>query len=127
MKPKTDKTNFVIDRKLWKRGASGSSALLIEPVLYEHDNVVKEDPDQGKMCCLGFYAKACGLTDKQISGLTNYASLSKMAQRKIPIAMREDEFRFINVNDGTSPHGKRREAKLIKLFAERGIKVKFVG
>jgi hypothetical protein len=46
---------LVIDRNRWLRGHEGSSALLVR--------VMDEDP---QMCCLGFHALACGLTEDDI-------------------------------------------------------------
>lgn len=44
---------LVIDRSKWLRGEGSSNSKLLR----ESD---------GKMCCLGFYAKQCGYTDEEI-------------------------------------------------------------
>lgn len=47
-----DIKSFTIDRSKWVRGGKGGEACMLNK--------------QGNMCCLGFYAKACGLTDDQL-------------------------------------------------------------
>lgn len=47
---------FTVDRKTWLRGEGGNGSCLLR----DYD---------GKMCCLGFRALACGLTDAGISGV----------------------------------------------------------
>lgn len=46
---------LIIDRKLWLRN--------------EPDESYLRRARDGKMCCLGFLAKACGYTDEQITGV----------------------------------------------------------
>lgn len=49
----------IIDRTKWIRGNPAKSALLVD----------------GKMCCLGFHALACGYTNEQMEGVRTPMSL----------------------------------------------------
>jgi len=50
--------DLIIDRSKWLRGEGSQRSKLLR----------EED---GKMCCLGFYALACGLTPEQIKGVSS--------------------------------------------------------
>lgn len=50
----TKPKSFIINRKKWYRGKDSGSML--------------RRPDDGKKCCLGFYANACGVPSQQITG-----------------------------------------------------------
>lgn len=126
---------LVIDRKTWLRGEDAAESYLLRP-------------KDKKMCCLGFYSLACGLTPDQIEG--------KSAPRGISREIQPDEFAWMfkdrtyrdytrdaglamNIND--TPVGERldygvhaqvieseeqREKMLTELFARNGVEVEFV-
>ena len=123
-------TAFNINRKVWGRGERGGFLL-----------AVRESPESGtpaqiNMCCLGIYARACGVGVKR---LKNVAMPSQMEGR-IPEALevfvehdflgRDDShvaFDLASINDQRNISDSDREAEITKKFAEIGIKVKFVG
>lgn len=114
---------FTIDRAKWYRGKGPITSRLLT--------------DDGKMCCLGFFAKACGIADVDI---INRSVPAVVKLEKIP----EDWGRVLldgNSVDGSSftTHtlmitndyihhtDKVREEKIVAEFAYHGITVKFVG
>ena len=124
----TDKiTSFVIDRALWLRGggAKSTSCLL---------------NDEGKRCCLGFYGKACGLTDGMQLHTADPEQLDLASKKALGVAgaswlFQEDEYR--NTNSGTTNNlifendsrystDEKREAVITRIFAENGITVTFI-
>jgi hypothetical protein len=52
MKKYKDVKKFVVKRNKWLRGNTDDSTLL---------------DSRGRMCCLGFYSRACGLPKKMIA------------------------------------------------------------
>jgi hypothetical protein len=60
---------LTIDRKKWLRG-TGDSFLL--------------SPRDGKMCCLGFYALACGLTENDIRDQLTPVGVYKQHDKRMP-------------------------------------------
>jgi hypothetical protein len=107
---------LVIDRGKWDRG-SGCSALLRD----------------GKMCCLGFYAEACGLKDSDIKNIGTPSVLAKRGV-KIPKAMKwllfsgddsVDCSNLIQAND--NQRQPNREEKIARLFAKHDVTVEFTG
>lgn len=105
---------LTIDRTKWLRGAGCEPSRLLR----------KED---GKMCCLGFYAKACGLTDDDIVGQPNPSGVN----RALPDEMlwlfgqqnNSDEcLRLMEENDSSEVS----ESKISEIFAKNGVEVEFV-
>jgi hypothetical protein len=121
--PKAKKlTALVIDRKMWWRGHSDNSALVMN---YYETN---------KMCCLGFLGKACGIKVGDMAGIvTPHDSEQTYVWKKWPA--------WVNVEVGDSPWVKTavkindnekctealREKKLITHFAKNGVKLSFKG
>lgn len=106
---------LVIDRKRWKRGNGMTSALLT---------------DSGQMCCLGFYARACGFSRKEIHGrgeLTGLVRDNDGDKRGISDRLLDAEDAFISANDDSVVRGLEREKKLVGLFADVGVKLSFRG
>ena len=93
------------------------------------------DGKSGKMCCLGFYATSCGIAKKNIKGEPspmevafslednnskwNTFLISNKYNSKIAGKLMD-----INDDDETTDAFKEKEIK--KIFATKGIKVKFV-
>lgn len=109
---------FTIDRKKWARGREKVNKLL------------KND---GTMCCLGFYAKACGLNDEQILHTGAPHQLLVPLPRQMAWLVDEancdattDASDLIFANDSMLRDGPR-ERKIIKIFAQKGIEVTFKG
>lgn len=122
---------LVIDRSKWAVGTYKGAGSFSQGVLLE--------PETGKMCCLGFLAKACGASDADIG---NYGMPSDVAIVK-PNAgiqwpdgiidaddrevMRDTCItnRLAQRNDHIKDEG--REDDIAALFAEVGVEVEFVG
>jgi hypothetical protein len=132
--------NLVIDRAKWGRGDSDGMLL---------------NPETGKMCCLGFLARECGLAARTIESQGVPSSLatwrddemiphkvrrhqdvwnavqSKIKPRlpfKGADAKSEDmEDLLAAINDTAALTTARRERLLTKEFAKVGVKVTFVG
>ncbi len=92
---------------------------------------------EGKQCCLGFFAKACGFTDAQIRLISTLGSLLNYRHNPnyldaVPYAkevfaqMIRDETSFIACNDDEVITDAAREAKLAEHFKARGVNVTFV-
>lgn len=111
---------FVVKRSLWCRGkGSDYSRLLCE---------------NGKMCCLGFFAKACGKTDAEIfnkpalsdAGMCiEEALLIKHDSEWIDAARGEHSVFLYGVNDNRNISEKARENRITELFALAGVDVTF--
>ena len=112
---------LAIDRSKWKRGSPNS-----------HDTYLLDD--DGKMCCLGFYALACGVDEESIRNKTEPDAL----EFEIPGLSYEDEEAItirntgftqnaIPINDSKTMGGAEREEALIRLFKEDGRKLTFEG
>lgn len=108
-----------IERKFWGRGHETGGYLL------------REDDSQ-RMCCLGFYAIACGLSKKAIrgvgtpEGVSHRAKIRNKAAWNLLFDRETDVFRLTrNNDDGTSDTEK--ESLIKKGFAKLGVKVRFVG
>ena len=86
------------------------------------------DKDSGRMCCLGFYAKACGVPESKI---INQQSPRDIKQSALPWLMRgglETQLcdGLMETNDGLEDH-KKREKEIKEQFELIGVKVKFAG
>ena len=127
---KTPLKELTIDRSKWANNSTkealGNSELLNE---------------EGNMCCLGFYAKACGFTDASIQGVAVPSRLSRNTKETVPgltnsVYTDSDGFsraratdlsdEAISINDSTYDTNSRERA-LKALFKAHGTKVKFVG
>jgi hypothetical protein len=128
--------DLTIDRDTWDRGR-GTSFL--------------RDSITGKQCCLGFLAKACGFTDKQITDVGTPAVLihragtidSEIYSRVIDseifsrLVVRDQRLESLGntkicsdmmaINDGESKAASLREDRLIILFRQIGVDVTFEG
>jgi hypothetical protein len=122
--------SFTIQRSQWLRGASHS-------YLYR--------PTDGKMCCLGFFGKACGLTYGSLSSRKTPASVSGkdpfgiqgkfLLELSYPLFPSSLGYNYhdtpaadtlMKVNDEYDANDNWREAEIIRLFALQGIQVTFV-
>ena len=131
--------SFTVKRSRWVNGSNNNSA----------GNCTAGDSlllnKEGNMCCLGFLAKSCGLSDKTIkdhggpdSLLDTISPRLKKKALKTPLAKLaevhngDDYFnteicdQLITTNDTNSIDSKKREAELKKQFAKIKVNVKFV-
>lgn len=108
---------FQVDRKIWWRGQGSPGSLLLRR--------------DGKMCCVGFFCLASGLTKDDIIGRATIApdfrvlsdkELSKWCVELSPhVALG-----VYNTNDQKGLLDSAREEKLIELFAQLGHEVEFI-
>jgi hypothetical protein len=103
-------TEFTIKRSLWYRGLGAYHSALLNP--------------DGKMCCIGFFAKACGLAECVETGW-----------RELEVALNNQEgldihhkFKLSNLystNDSSITSDATKEKIITDSFASQGITVKF--
>jgi len=115
-----DVKSFKIVRKNWLRGSGDNSALF--------------RAEDEKMCCLGFYAKACGIAQKHI---INMPTPEDVTSNLKDIDGRWDTClldlfwntkltnELMSINDNKKLSDQKREEKITAKFAKAGIKVKF--
>lgn len=114
-------TELTVDKSIWLRGeGSSSSALLRE--------------SDGKMCCLGVYLHACGVTKELLKSQLRPSDVNTEIpawlltkpggkyNRTSPLARA-----LIQANDDHFYTQAQRERKIKKLFAQAGVKVIFKG
>jgi hypothetical protein len=99
-----------ITRGLWLRG-TGEGTLL--------------DDANGRMCCLSFVCLRYGVPKAELHGHELPTQLYDQLD-KFPAWLKDDDQldNIVMTNDGEM-RSSRREKKLIKLFAEKGLTVKF--
>lgn len=115
---------LTIDRRKWGRGVEGDGKLL---------HRADDEIDAGKMCCLGFYARVCGLTSRQIVDRAMPTGVSATAQKLLPdwlllgtrMGKLPDVSFLAHINDDSTISDKVREKKITEIFAKHGIKVEF--
>lgn len=114
----------VIDRTRWLRG-TGDGTLLRQK---------EGNPDYDKMCCLGFAARAAGMTKKEIA---NRGGISDCVRRprallglfELPDGLNNDDLEgcLMSANDDQTMNDKFRESHIIKLGKKAGILFSFIG
>lgn len=108
---------FTIERKSWARGAGDASLF---------------DPGTGLKCCLGFYALSCGLTLEQIALEGDPHDVRDILPSEAHWLIRpelknsRDALRLMAINDTPIAKEADREAKIVEIFAEHGVKPVFV-
>ena len=127
MKGKAKKLKtLVIKRSKWARGMTDESALRVTKP-NEVEGVMRPS---GTMCCLGFLARECGATTKQINGklvpsdVPNVAWPAGLVTKKGGHTKLCDK--IVEVNDSVGIDvADDREKKLTKLFTKIGYKLVF--
>lgn len=113
---------LVIDRNRWLRGEASES--------YPSESYLLRSSD-GKMCCLGFLALACGARPEDITNVrTPDQALQACSWPAGLIGSREFEDRcddLMNSNDESSLRDDVRERIISERMAEIGVEVEFVG
>ncbi len=116
---------FEVKRSEWYRGASGDNSALF---------VKRKDRTPGqidrKRCCLGFFANACDLSDRQIINCRDPSDVAEVSNKGATIdwsnlptrGMRD----IMATNDDDYLSDKQREKRLINLFKEIGHEIVFV-
>jgi len=92
----------------------------------------------GGMCCLGFYARACGVSPLKVYGKGTPSELdSKKYPEQMNWLLNENRYgdesevanELIGTNDNADmdyPCAREQEKRIRQLFAEQGIKIRFV-
>ena len=128
-----DVKSFTINRKYWARG-NGTDV---------SNHLLNRN---GTRCCLGFYAQACGIPDKELRGVGLVSDVvrsstvewnTRLADDSKLLAFAQDKpttQALVDTNDSyigeyrSSPASEEeREKKIANLFKRFGITVKFVG
>lgn len=88
----------------------------------------------GNRCCLGFYLKACGVSDRKMLlelGPADVENIPKQARwlTRGDTELTESKIgcQLIRVNDSKKLHPATRERKIKELFASQGVTLKFEG
>ncbi len=109
---------LVIDRTKWLRGD-------LRPIF--GDDVYSRLRDQnGRMCCLGFYLKACGARGLTSDSAYAPSDLARLPAEAAWLKHPEDECedgpaeKLISANDFSGRNEADREKKIAKLFREHG-------
>lgn len=107
---------LIIDRAKWLRGEGGLPSYLLR----KYDN---------KMCCVGFYLKACGMKDVDIlskSVPSKVVDLPKHALWLVIGRLDSHNSGLLHVNDTTFSSEDERENKITEIFAQHDVQVEFV-
>lgn len=122
-----DVKRFVIERERWLRGDEENSRLL--------------RPSDGKMCCLGFFARACGIDEDQIEDEAEPEDVPG-AGWPLWVLRESDDFagdydlpgklknsldivELIKANDDEATGDRKRESRIAEIFAKHGVEVEF--
>lgn len=107
-----------IDRNTWARGHWEGGYLW--------------DPDTGKSCCLGFFGRACGYTNKEmephetLSYLRDDRGSPQSAGPELQ-SVADQEGLLISYNDSRELSEEEREQMIAEEFAKHGVEVTFTG
>jgi hypothetical protein len=130
MKEYADVKSFEISRATWYRGKGDANSLLLNA--------------EGNKCCLGFYAKACGFEDEQITHAPTPCQIKNISSikaddvwRTILLKPNKNSLSYkaisdsdignllMTVNDDIYIGDAERETRIINIFATHGIEVMF--
>jgi hypothetical protein len=109
---------FTINRKTWLRG---------------EDNSALFRPSDGKKCCLGFYALACGLKVRDIKDQSEPIDTDERKHSKMAALFKKDGlqnalcYRLMKINDNENTTDARKEKAIKNNFTKVGVGVEFVG
>lgn len=106
--------SFVIDRTKWLHG--NDDGLLLS--------------EEGKMCCLGFYTKSCGVKNEHILNVGVPSKLNDNDLMKLPSWLRKfgskNVAELVSFNDDSEMPEKEREKSISKIFKKLHINVRFI-
>jgi hypothetical protein len=109
---------LTINRDKWLRGEPGESSLLRSR--------------DGKMCCLGFYCLACGVSEDDITDISAPSDIRSMLDSQLWLfgsttyAHSTDCRNLIFINDVRTIGLADRERKIKEVFARHDVEVEFV-
>jgi hypothetical protein len=107
---------LVIDRSKWLRAEGADESRLLRP-------------NDGKMCCLGFFGLACGLEEDDLADMSVPGDVSSLAKSRWPdwltacsiVSGRAPQDDLMEENDTDA-----NERTIAEIFAEHGVEVEFV-
>lgn len=110
---------FTIDRATWLRGQKNSVLL----------------NGEGKRCCLGFFAQACGYSDKQMRGMATPYGVQRYYRtenvdwqtmlNKEQGDSSVEAYKLMSINDDLSSTDEEKEKCITQIFSQLGIEVEF--
>lgn len=113
---------FTVKRSTWIRGQGVHGSLLLR--------------DDGKQCCLGFLASACGIEDTLMLGISVPEVLPESSIHKFVSSYFQDLDHSVSrshvgdlilqTNDAEKINDEIREKELTMLFKALGVTIKFV-
>lgn len=115
-------TEFTISLRRWLRGEGGSGSRLRRAI-------------DSKKCCVGFYALACGVNAKKLTGLCEARELLGETGLELPGMLKNvygqmDDTHIAgelySVNDNRDSTDEEKITAITKLFRRIGVAVKFV-
>ena len=121
--------NFTIDRAFWSRG-DGEEGEPSNAMLSHYT---------GGLCCLGHFARACGVQDRYLMDLSTPRSVSRELEDKrqpVPKSFRwllargsnsEKAAQLMAINDRPDFSDSEREIQIAEIFASQGHTVTFIG
>jgi hypothetical protein len=112
---KKEVKEFTINRSRWHTGEGTKgwkSALFV--------------PETKRMCCLGFYGKCLGRTQKDMSKKL-WLQDTTTYEYSVGVLDYDTQTDLANVNDDEDMTLPQKEKEIKAIFAKKGIKVKFVG
>jgi len=117
---------LVIDRKRWLRGEGSEGSMLLRSI-------------DDKMCCLGFYGIACGLTPERIRDAETPSDVPVQSFKKsIDSIWGNGDWLFKNytssadcealmgANDDEHSSDQAREDRIKEVFAKHDVEVEFI-
>jgi hypothetical protein len=116
--------DLIIKRARWLRGSPGETRFSF-----------LRHPDNDKQCCLGFYARQCGIATKAIRGIATPDNIwGDDERRKVQRLFLADTISSLNeitddlmaVNDDSNITAKKRESQIRKLFRKLKVRVRFI-
>lgn len=120
---------FTIDRSKWLCARNNKIFGIGSQLLDDSDSKSE------RMCCMGFYSKACGVPKVQLKGKGVIDDLDEKYRAKVHPKLLVDnpagerlDYEFYGLNDSESYNPKKLEERLTAKFKNKlGVKVKFVG
>lgn len=110
-KRKDTPTDFTVERETWCRGGKGAK----NPLLLTED---------GYRCCLGFWGRACGVSDRRMLGKGMPRMVLGWKGRPIDDDVLQE---IAGDNDSTLITDAERERRLRAEFKNHGITIRFTG
>lgn len=112
---------LVIDRAVWLRGEYGHSLLF--------------RPSDERMCCLGIYLAACGVSRRRLTNQGGPRDVPGRIPKQAMWLLKNPHHReasdlaydLMRANDTEDVRANTREAKVRGLFKQAGVLVRFIG